>query len=158
MRRSPPPEAERGRVRTGLFASHADEGNNGVFLLDYPGGTRSASTRNSRLRVMVSDGYGWEHASISVHGEPRCPTWDEMCWVKDIFWRAEERVVQFHPPRSEYVNCRPYMLHLWRPTDSELPAPPPIMVGARPNSDAARELVELTGGPAPVEATPRREP
>ena len=53
-----------------------------------------------------------EHVSVSLRR--RCPTWDEMCMVKDIFWADEECVVQFHPPKSKYVNFHPYCLHLWR--------------------------------------------
>jgi hypothetical protein len=52
-----------------------------------------------------------------------------MSHVKDMFWDTEETVVQYHPPESEYVNTHPYVLHLWRQTDAELPRPPAIMVG-----------------------------
>lgn len=81
------------------------------------------------LRMISSTGAGWEHVSVSL--EYRTPTWDEMCYVKDLFWLPEERVVQYHPPVSEYVNNHPYCLHLWRPTDIELPHPPAIFVGKK---------------------------
>lgn len=55
----------------------------------------------------------WEHVSVSL--ENRCPTWDEMCFVKDLFWEPEECVIQYHPPRSKYVNNHPYVLHMWKP-------------------------------------------
>jgi hypothetical protein len=32
------------------------------------------------------------------------PEMEDMCWIKGMFWDAEEVVVQFHPPASEYVN------------------------------------------------------
>lgn len=79
------------------------------------------------LRVMVSDGGGWEHVSVSLRH--RCPTWEEMCRIKSIFWDDEEEVVQFHPKKSEYVNCHPFCLHLWRPTEAAMPTPPSIYVG-----------------------------
>lgn len=52
--------------------------------------------------IVASWGGGWEHVSVSL--PRRCPTWDEMCLIKDIFWDEEECVVQFHPPRSQYVQ------------------------------------------------------
>ena len=70
---------------------------------------------------------GWEHVSVSRRD--RCPTWDEMCLVKALFWDEEDCVIQYHPPRSEYVNNHPNCLHLWRPIGVSLPMPPSIMVG-----------------------------
>ena len=75
------------------------------------------------LRIMSSgnnDIY-WEHVSVSL--ADRCPTWDEMCFVKDLFWPDTETVIQFHPKRSHYKNDHPYCLHLWkrRGVDYELP-------------------------------------
>lgn len=40
----------------------------------------------------------------------------------------DERVMQFHPPKSEYINNHPYCLHLWKPVDTEIPHPPMICV------------------------------
>ncbi len=96
----------------------------------------------SQLRCMVDDGRnpyltpeeaGWEHVSISVatHKGTRCPTWGEMCFVKDQFWDEEECVVQYHPPRADYVNYHPHTLHLFKPLKSELPRPPSILVGEK---------------------------
>jgi len=53
-----------------------------------------------------------EHVSVSLRR--RCPTWDEMSMIKDVFWEDDELVVQFHPPKSQYVNIHPNCLHLWR--------------------------------------------
>lgn len=62
----------------------------------------------------------WEHVSVSLFN--RCPTWREMKFVKDLFWRPEELVVQFHPPHSSYVNQYENCLHLWcSPFAIELP-------------------------------------
>src|SRR4029077_4557464 len=68
----------------------------------------------------------WEHVSVST--ERRIPNWIEMCFVKDLFWDQEDVVVQFHPPKSEYVNCHPKTLHLWRWTKGKFPTPPRILV------------------------------
>ena len=76
------------------------------------------------------NGMGWEHVSVSPGSAQRkcCPTWDEMCAIKDMFFSEDERVMQFHPPKSEYINNYPYCLHLWKPIDTEIPHPPMICV------------------------------
>jgi len=112
---------EMSRVKTGPMASCLFDGNNGAFLFRLNNG--------QHVCVICSDGMGWEHVSVSM--QKRCPTWDEMCEVRDIFWGEEDCVVQFHPPKSEYVNQHPYCLHLWKPIGVELPRPPMIMVGTK---------------------------
>jgi hypothetical protein len=82
------------------------------------------------LRMQVSPGYDkfeFEHVSVSL--AHRCPTWEEMCLVKDLFWDAEDVVVQFHPAKSEYVNLAKHCLHLWRWTKGEFPQPARIEIG-----------------------------
>jgi hypothetical protein len=59
----------------------------------------------------------------------RTPTWGEMDQVVQLFWDAEDAVMQLHPPRSTWVNHHPHCLHLWRPTEAAIPLPPPIFVG-----------------------------
>ena len=82
------------------------------------------------LRVIFSDGDGWEHVSVSTPS--RTPNWTEMCFIKSVFWHEEDTVIQFHPPKSEYVNNHPYCLHLWRPNDGlVIPLPPSILVGIK---------------------------
>jgi hypothetical protein len=86
------------------------------------------------LLCIASDivpGIPWEHVSVSVPKRTRVPNWREMCHVKDAFWDEEDCVAQFHPPKSDYVNYHPYVLHLWRPVGIELPRPPSIAVGPR---------------------------
>lgn len=75
---------------------------------------------------IASSGGGWEHVSVSPCSKHRktCPTLDEMCAIKDMFFKTDECVVQYHPPRSDYVNIHPYCLHLWRPKKEEIPMPP----------------------------------
>jgi hypothetical protein len=117
---------ERCRIRTGPMASDATYGNNGAFFVPGPG---ARGLSGPRMTVIASDGMGWEHVSASLPN--RCPTWDEMCHIKGIFWDDTDCVVQFHPPRSEYVNNHPYCLHLWRPTEAVIPMPPSLMVGIK---------------------------
>ncbi len=80
-------------------------------------------------RIIASWGKKWEHVSISL--EDRCPTWDEMCWIKSLFWNPEETVMQLHPPESRYVNQHPFCLHLWKPQRHTIPLPPTEFVGIK---------------------------
>ena len=112
-----------------IFASTEKDGNNGAFLVRVENRLTSVE-----FFCMVSDGYGWEHVSISIQPKTgskpiRCPSWEEMCAIKDMFWDAEDVVVQFHPRKSDYVNLHNYCLHLWRKTDQDFETPPKQMVG-----------------------------
>ena len=78
------------------------------------------------LRVIFSWGMDWEHASISRTN--RMPTWTEMCFVKNLLWADEENCMQLHPAKADYINNHQYCLHIWRPTEIEIPMPPVCMV------------------------------
>lgn len=112
---------EKYRIRTGLLSSDASFGNNGAFVIQGP--------RGRRLYIIASDGAGWEHVSVSRQDSATPPLWDEMCYVKDLFWDEDEVVMQLHPKKSEYVNNHPGTLHLWKPVYMEIPIPPSILVG-----------------------------
>lgn len=98
------------------------QGNNGFFIIPYDG---------KKLCVISSDGAGWEHVSVSIKNSNRCPTWPEMCYVKSLFWDEDSCVVQYHPPKSQYVNNHDYCLHMWRPYSIVMPMPPSWMVGIK---------------------------
>lgn len=98
--------------------SSKEHGNNGAFIVPFT---------SFRLRVVASDGMGWDHVSVSLKN--RCPNWAEMCFIKDLFFDPEETVVQFHPRYTEYVNNHPHCLHMWRKQDLEYELPPSILVG-----------------------------
>jgi len=123
MRSTLPERVERGRIDSaGPWSSRRGD-LFGAFSVFCP-------PSRAWLKIIASQGddeIPWEHVSVSLRD--RVPTWDEMCWVKDQFFDDEETVVQFHPPRSEYVNCHPFCLHLWRPMRDVIPRPPPIAVG-----------------------------
>jgi hypothetical protein len=38
-----------------------------------------------------------------------------MCYVKRLFWDADDVVMQLHPRESEYVNAHPHVLHAGSP-------------------------------------------
>lgn len=81
------------------------------------------------LLAIASWGMKWDHVSVSTDG--RIPTWEEMCWVKSLFWNKEETVIQYHPAEKDYVNNHPFCLHLWKPQRHTIPQPPPILVGIK---------------------------
>lgn len=84
-----------------------------------------------RLWILADDGEltGWEHVSVSTRR--RIPNWQEMCFVKNLFWAPEDCVVQFHPPRSRYINNYSHVLHMWRQTLGAFPMPPEWTVGIK---------------------------
>lgn len=113
------------KYRDPLRGGDASFGNNGVFMIPLKRGW---------LQVIASDGLSWDHVSVSTPS--RCPTWDEMCMVKDLFFDKEETVVQYHPPKSEYVNYHPYCLHLWRHQAVDPLLPPSILIGPKTGATA----------------------
>jgi hypothetical protein len=85
--------------------------------------------KNSQwIAVMADAQTEWEHISCSIKN--RTPTWEETCFLKSLFWDDEECVVQYHPPKSDYVNNAKNCLHLWK-YKSEMPRPPSILVGIK---------------------------
>lgn len=114
------------RIVTGRFKSDETIGNNGTFKIPSP-----TSSKNRRfLFILASDGYGWEHVSVSAkigESEILIPYWNEMEYIKNIFWDQDDIVIQYHPKKEEYVNFA-NCLHMWRPIDIELPTPPIMLV------------------------------
>ena len=107
----------------GHLASTEAYGCYGAFQIQGPCGRK--------LNIIASGGdeTGWEHVSVSMPN--RMPNWDEMCFVKRLFWEPEECVMQLHPPESEFVNYHRFCLHLWRPVREEIPQPDSIEVGPK---------------------------
>ena len=105
-------------IQSGVLGSTDEMGNNGAFLIPY---------QSFMLRVIASDGRGWEHVSVSLPN--RCPNWREMCFIKDLFWDEEEVIIQYHPAKSEYVNVHDNCVRLWRPMGVNIPIPPKELVG-----------------------------
>lgn len=81
---------------------------------------------NSQLKVIASSGEGWDHVSVSRRD--RCPSWEEMEFVKRLFFKDDETAMQLHVPPTKHINNHPYVLHLWRPQGVEIPLPPPDFV------------------------------
>lgn len=112
---------ERFRLRTGPYGSNVGEPW-GAFL-DVPG----PCGRELKIFTSIGDeGVPWEHVSVSLRN--RCPNWQEMCFVKDLFWPEDEVVMQLHPAKKDYVNIHDFCLHLWKPLLETIPTPPIVAV------------------------------
>lgn len=123
-----PGKLERRRVTSGPMGSDTSHGANGAFVLQHMG---------QSLTIIVSNGDdwadcgypppAWEHVSVSCLG--RCPTWEEMDYVKRLVWEPDDVAIQLHVAESDHVNYHPTCLHMWRPIGVDLPLPPGSTVG-----------------------------
>ena len=93
--------------------------------------------------VIVSVGAGWEHVSIAPKKKQITPTWDEMCFIKELFWNDDEAVIEIHPAKDDYVNNMPNCLHLWRCSYKEMVLPPSCLVGIRKGQTPSELMQEI---------------
>ena len=115
-------EAEKYRYKQGQFGTK--EGDDfGLFIIKTP-------KMKNPLKVIVApmnnDECKWEHVSVSK--QTSCPTWEEMCYVKNLFWSKDEVVVQFHPDEKNYIDTCGTCLHMWRNKETGHELPPSILV------------------------------
>ena len=103
------------------------------------GGFTIEPKTNKRLNFKFTKANDWEHLSVSMPN--KCPSWEQMCFMKEQFWEDNEACVEYHPKKEDYVNNHNYCLHIWRPYNVELPIPPSIMVGIR-NTDDLQYVTE----------------
>jgi hypothetical protein len=90
----------------------------GAFLVPY---------NSHKLRIIAASDKGWDHVSVSL--EQRTPTWEEMDFIKKMFFRIDEMAIQYHMPEKDNVNIHPNCLHLWRPHMPKIIlVPPKILV------------------------------
>jgi hypothetical protein len=108
-------EIEKYRTKHPLWG--LGEGNKGAFVVPY---------QSNKSTVIISDEGGWDHVSVSLKN--RNPNWDEMCFIKNLFFEPEELAIQYHPPKSLYKNVHNHCLHLWRCQDYPHILPPIWMV------------------------------
>lgn len=118
------------RLRTGIMGSSDSIGNKGAFHVPYVKKGKGLCTKKVLLVCICSDELGWEHVSCyKIYKNERfIPSWNEMCFVKGLFWDDKDCVMQLHPAKSDYVNFNPFVLHLWRPIGKDIPLPPKAMV------------------------------
>jgi hypothetical protein len=120
MRKRLPRELEQGRLRRGYYASEPGD-LHGAFCI--------AGEWTSQLRILssgVDREFGWEHVSVST--DRRCPSWEEMQKVKELFWMDDEVVMQLHPAKKDHISVAHYCLHLWRPLEAVIPLPPTELI------------------------------
>jgi hypothetical protein len=98
-----------------ILLPHLPSGNSGNGAFEF-----------GAIRVIASNGGGWDHLSVSL--AHRTPTWEEMELVKRRFFKPHALVVQYHLPESKHISCHPYCLHMWRPHHHRIKLPPPNMV------------------------------
>ena len=99
----------------------------GMFILPNP-----KTMKGMFILCKASAGEGWEHVSVSIPSYDRCPTWEEMCFVKDQFWNdPEDVVIQYHPAKKDYVSQHEFCLHLWRKKNQNFETPPSVLVGTK---------------------------
>lgn len=101
-----------------------------VFPIEYRKGKIKVNQNlDEALHFIFSWGLEWEHLSVST--PVKTPTWEQMCKMKEIFWRDDEVCMELHPKKEDYVNNHSYCLHIWKPIGIEIPTPPSILVGIR---------------------------
>lgn len=108
-----------GPVPSASLASTDEDGWNGHFLVPLEG---------EMWHVIISDGGGWRHLSVSNAQRKILPSWNIMCRLKDAFFDDEAWCVQFHPPKQANINDHPFCLHIWENIDREMPVPHYTMV------------------------------
>lgn len=107
-------KANRWRIRKGKAASEDVDGWNGCFLVPLDG---------ELYHVMIGDGMGWKHLSVTNAQRKVLPTWGAMARLKDLFYGDDEWACQFFPAKDDYINDHPFCLHIWMPLDEPLPHP-----------------------------------
>lgn len=142
---------EKYRIANGPYGSDERAGNNGAFKIPCDAGGHKKLV----LRVIASDGEGWEHVSVSPVNAQRTPFWEEMSYIKNLFWDSEDCVVEYHPPKANYVNMHPYTLHLWRPIEASIPIPHDYLVGMKSAKDADDIIFNSLGMLTPDQQTER---
>lgn len=78
------------------------------------------------LRVIASADLDWDHVSVSL--PRRTPNWYEMEYIRKLFFKADEVVMQLHLPAELHITFHPHCLHMWRPWRVPIPLPQPMMV------------------------------
>ena len=90
------------------------------------GGAFIVIVKTGMLRIIASNGEGWDHVSVSLTN--RTPNWYEMEHIAKLFFKDNEVAVQYHMPVDMHVNIHPNCLHWWRPHVDIILLPPRIMV------------------------------
>ena len=115
---------------------------------DTAGAFEARSPRSGeKLFIVASTGEGWDHVSVSC--QKRCPTWEEMSYVKRLFFLPGEVAYQLHVGEADHINFHENCLHLWRCLDAEVPLPPPGLIAPIRN-DQRKAFYEKYPDPGPA--------
>lgn len=95
--------------------------------------------------LIFSWGGGWYHASISPYKKRIMPSYDDMCQLKEIFWRDDEDAIHVYPRKENHVNNVENCLHLWSCKYAPMLLPPSCFIGYRKgqtNAEFEKEVRE----------------
>ena len=100
-----------------------------LYALDQLGKRSTIRLKSGATVTVITDNSfrssEWKHISVSLQN--RFPTWNEMCEVKDKFFKPEEAVIQIHSAERDCVESDGFCLHLWMPIGA-FPLPNPCLV------------------------------
>ena len=81
-----------------------------------------------------SPGSEWDHVSVHVRKTKSgklvnsTPTWEDMEYIRGLFFEDDETVMQLSVPRADHISHHDHVLHLWKPLKSAIPVPPKSLV------------------------------
>ena len=58
------------------------------------GGNGTVSVNGIKCSLVFSWGGGWDHVSIAPFNHKITPSWEDMCKLKNMFFKADEAVIQ----------------------------------------------------------------
>ncbi len=76
------------------------------------------SLKNCSVMWGRKEGGLYDHVSISPTN--RIPTWNELCKVKDMFFKDDEECYLVFPKKEQYVNLDKYCMHIWRDASEDI--------------------------------------
>jgi hypothetical protein len=135
MRNPFPPAVEAGRLLAGRMGSSYGLQFGAFMFMHGSHCLQVIASNGDDWKEAGLSGHPWEHVSVSL--AHRCPTWEEMVFVADLFWDPSETLIQFRPAADQYRNCHPYCLHWWRPVGVTFPTPPAETVAPASRADHA---------------------
>lgn len=114
-----PAKLTMGRVRVRKGENRQDQ-RNATYVVMGP--------QKRELLVIISDKAGWDHCRISVNlSRKQEATNEEIMYIRELIFKPDEVVVEFHNMREGYINDDTVTTHLWR-NQGEVIAVPPVEI------------------------------
>lgn len=99
--------------------SDVTSGPNGYFYLP-----RMNKKEGSYYLIRSVKADGWYCVAVNIPTEGRCPTVEEMHWVRGYFFDKED-VTFIMQHKEPYLAGQKFWVHIWYPTDVlRMPVPP----------------------------------